>query len=533
MTHVAGFPANVSALLDDAARRWPAGHVLNFFEDDVRLTFRQLRDQSVALAAALGRDGVGKGDRLAVVLPNLPAFPLLWLATARLGAVIVPINPRFTADEVRFVLDDVRPTRIVADESVLGVVRDAADGLVAPDDIACWTGGAHGHLVLRGATITPSTTVDEEPPWPQVSVDDVFGINYTSGTTGFPKGCLLTHRSWLTMGLVTAGVLPEPPRRVLSDAPWFYLDAPLELVLALVVGAEQYTARRTSLSRFTGWLADFDIDYAEVWEALGDRVLDEDAEARLRARSRPLHLSVFGLPPELHRNLEQRLNAQVREFFGMTEIGMGMVEPFDSDAYVGSGACGVAAQFRETRVVDPDTLTDVADGSEGELWCRGPGLFLGYHNRPEANADCFPGDGWFRTGDLVRRDDAGHHFLVGRIKDMIRRSHENIAAREVEQALAGIEGVDVAAVVPVPDAFRGEEVKAFLLLADGVTDLDLPPETIAAQASQRLASYKVPRYFEYVAELPYTASGKVAKRVLRERAAGSVAGYDRVEQKWT
>lgn len=506
-------------LLDHAVRRWPDEPVLNFFQTPgSRVTFAELKQRCDALAAALVGFGVGHGTPVAVVLPNVMAFPVSWLAIARLGAVMVPINPSFTPDEIRFVIDDVSVKHVIADESFAPTL--AAAGL-SPDEhlFACdseaLSFGPNGRDI-----------VDDGSPilWPDVKPDDVVGIHYTSGTTGFPKGCVLTHRSWVIAAVVLAHVLPRTPRRMLSDAPYFYLDAPMELAFALLVGAEQYASRKVSLSKFVQWIIEYEIDYCEVWEALGDRIPDPDGEARLRERETPVMMSSFGLPGDQQAALEQRLNAVIREMFGMTEVGLATLVPYNENSLVGSGSCGKAAPFRETRVVDAETLTDVGDDEVGELWVRGPGLMVEYFRRPEVNAECFQPGGWFRSGDLARRDADGNLYIVGRLKDMIRRSHENIAASEVEAAVAKHPAVSSVGVIGVPDHLRGEEVKAFVVLNDGQTASDALATDILNAAGEHLAPFKVPRYVEFIDELPLTPSGKTAKRMLHDREKSS-AGH--------
>jgi len=251
-----------------------------------------------------------------------------------------------------------------------------------------------------------------------------------------------------------------------------------------------------------------------------------DAEVRLIRGNLAVHRS------DLHAELERRFRFPARAAFGMTEIGTGLTMPIEAKEMVGSGSCGIAGPFREACIADPDGKTLPA-GQSGELLIRGPGILKGYYNKPEATAAAFHGD-WFRTGDLAVQDENGFVTILGRIKEMIRRSGENISATEVEAALLAIPGVAEAAALPVPDALRGEEVKAYIVLRQGVSAEDLPPEQIIAQCSRRLAPFKVPRLIEYHATpLPRSTSGKVRKPdLVAEKSDLRSGSWDRVTGDW-
>jgi crotonobetaine/carnitine-CoA ligase len=396
--------------------------------------------------------------------------------------------------------------------------------------VVYWEAAALDALRCNGQPVQLPAPEELRPS--QVLPDDPAGIHYTSGTTGFPKGCVLTHRTWLIGASSKDSFIPVQPKRILTDTPFFYIDAPSELILALRTGAEQYVANRPSLSRFVAWLVEHDIDYAEVWEALCEKPVDPASEALLRGRNRLLYATTFGMRAGFQSDLERRLNAKIRECFGMTEVGLAMAQSFGDDWEVDSGSCGVATMSRQTRVVDPQTEQDVPPNEVGELWVRGPGLMLRYHNRPDANRESFRPGGWFRTGDLVRRDERGSHFIVGRVKDMIRRSHENIAANEVEAVIGRIDGVEEVAAIGVPDSFRGEEVKAFVVIADGADPHKLTASSLREQAAKSLAPFKVPRYWEFVEELPLTPSGKIKKVTLKEMDVDGPFGWDAETDTW-
>jgi crotonobetaine/carnitine-CoA ligase len=275
------------------------------------------------------------------------------------------------------------------------------------------------------------------------------------------------------------------------------------------------------------WVREHEIDFC-IYPAL--------AYKQPRSPQDGLHkvkrANIYGFPPGDHAGLEQRHDFYAREGFGMTEIGAGMIIPLEAADMVGSGSCGIPAPFRECRVADENGRT-VPVGTVGELLVRGPGIMKGYYRKPEANQGAFWGD-WFRTGDLFRQDENGYFYILGRTKDTVRRSGENIAAREVESILLEIPEIAEAAVVPVPDDARGEEVKAYLVLQPGLTRDDLPPDVVIRHCESKLAIFKIPRYLEYrAAPLPRTESGKILKPpLLREKQDLRSSSWDRVSQIW-
>src|SRR5262249_24836570 len=252
---------------------------------------------------------------------------------------------------------------------------------------------------------------------------------------------------------------------------------------------------------------------------------DDDARAQLR------RVATYGHAKAIHPDLERRFNVVAREGFGMTEVGSALSMPYEDTRMVGWGACGLPSAYRECRIWDQEGR-DVPQGAIGELVVRGPGVMKGYYKKPEANRKAFFGD-WLRTGDLFIQDERGYYSIVGRLKDMIRRSGENVAAREVEAALVAIEGVEDAAAIPVPDERRREEVKAYVILKPGFRKITLPPQRILDEVAKVLAPFKVPRYIEYVANLPKTPSEKIKKDVLKaEKPDLRADSWDLVEKRW-
>ena len=520
------FPGTMGALLDQAAERFGEREAFNFFERAERLTFRAFKEQVGRLANALADIGVAKGSHMAIMLPNIPAYPITWLALAKLGAVMVPVNNRYTARELRYVVEDSEADFLLIHADYFAVL-EAMDGRPAAltNDRIVTAGarreGCPHHWPDLVAAADPVFT----PPAP-VGPDDLLNIQYTSGTTGFPKGCMQTQRYWTQASHVAANCVDFPIRRILCAQFFYYLDPQFLLAMALRHGAAIYFADKLRASKFMAWVREHDIDFVFLFEPIFKQPPHpDDARNKLRLAC------LFGLTAANHAPLEARFGTTAREWFGMTELGPGTYMPMDADHMVGSASCGIPCPFRELSIRDPEGRP-VARGEVGELCARGPGIMLGYYNKPEANAESFWGE-WFRTGDLFRRDADGFYYIVGRVKDMIRRSAENIAAREVEAVLRSHPDIHEAAVVPVPDDYRDEEVKAYIQLVADKTARDLPPEAIHAHCAASLANFKVPRYIEYRDGFPYGPADRVEKqKLIAEKADLRADSYDRVDGVW-
>ncbi len=258
-----------------------------------------------------------------------------------------------------------------------------------------------------------------------------------------------------------------------------------------------------------------------------------DAVAKLRdhpglSEAKFAWVSIAGLSQSLHETLERKFNAPVRELYGLTETGSTLYMPTDAAHMLGSGSCGIPAPFRRCRIVAADGK-DVRPGEVGELWVTGRAILKGYYGKPEATAEAFVGE-WFRTGDLFRQDQAGYFYIQGRIKDSIRRSGENISAREIETIASAIPGVLETAAVAVKDELRGEEVKLCIALQPAYTRERITPEAVAAFCMARLAAFKVPRYVAYIDAMPRTSSNKIAKTELVGRDGQAI--FDRLKEVW-
>jgi long-chain acyl-CoA synthetase len=516
-------PANVGALLDQAAREVPNRVALDFFEDGEQLTYGELQRRVDRLANGMAKRGIGRGSHIGVMLPNVSALPVTWLALARLGAVMVPMNVAYTAREMDYVVNDGEVGWLVIDQERLPTLYAMAKRPTTLSDAQVLVpGGAPGHSAWEDLL---ADAADSAMAAASVGLDDLLNIQYTSGTTGFPKGCMLPHRYWLTLSKVSARRDGRVFERILAATPFFYMDPQWMMLMAFWQRATLYVARRQSASRFMEWVRRYHINFC-----LFPEVVFKQPPSPHDRDNAIVRVNVYGLHRENHAALEERFDFIAREAFGMTEIGSGLFMPIEATDMVGSGSCGVSSPFREARVADPDGNA-VPVGETGELLVRGPGILQGYYGKPEATKAAFHGD-WFRTGDLFRQDARGYFYIVGRVKEMIRRAGENISSREVEAVICSLPEIVEAAAVPVPDETRGEEVKTYVVLQPGLSRDDLPPEQIIAHCEAGLARFKVPRYVEYVAELPKTASGKIAKHLLNGEGAARGACFDRVAGRW-
>ena len=520
-------PRNIADLIGQAAAAAPDRLAWNFFESGEAITYRELRGAVNGLAQGLNRIGVKKGTHVAVMIPNLAAMPMSWLALGTLGAVMVPVNINYLERELAYVINDSDTEYAIVHAQYLPVLeRCIAAGEIRVDPARIIVvDPPQGSTWRDWRTLAGPPRDRYEPPEP-VGLDDLLNIQYTSGTTGFPKGCMLTQRYWLVSGKVNAFRDAREYGRILASTPFYYMDPQWLLLMAFYHRATLFVAARQSVSRFMGWVREFGINFC-----LFPYLIFKQPPSPEDGRNEVVRANLYGVPRDIHAKIEARFDLVLREAFGMTEVGSAMFMPIEATDMVGSGSCGVPSPFRECAVFDADGKP-AAPGEIGELCIRGAGIMLGYYNNPEATAKALRG-GWFHTGDLFRRDERGYFYIVGRQKDMIRRSSENIAAREVESVLNGIPAVLESAAVAVPDETRGEEVKAYIVLDPGIAPSDAVLGDIIRRCQQQLAKFKVPRYYTFRASLPKTPSLKIAKRVLQAEARGlAEPTYDRVAGHW-
>ncbi|MFE0175372.1 long-chain fatty acid--CoA ligase [Streptomyces sp. NPDC059002] len=461
------------------------------------LTYAQLDDMAARFAALLHAKGVRAGDRVAVALPNVLHFPVVYYGILRAGGVVVPMNPLLKSGEMAFVLRDCGARLVVAspacaDETTPAVAQAGAECLVA--DAA-----AFAALSRSTAPVTGSAGGAR---------DDTAVILYTSGTTGTPKGAELTHGNLVSNALTTARTLLRvgPDDVLFGGLPLFHAFGQTCALNSAVAAGSCLTL----LPRFdaAGALATLRRD--EVTVFLGVPTMYTALLQNGIGQPLPrLRLAVSGgasLPVELLHTAERDLGVTVLEGYGLSETSpVACFNPPDRPRKAGS--IGLPVHGVELRLVADDGSA-VATGQVGELAIRGENVMKGYWNRPDATARAFQ-DGWFLSGDLARVDDDGYYFIVDRKKDLVIRGGYNVYPREIEEVLYQHPDVAEAAVVGVPDPALGEEMAAVLVLRPGA---HTSPDELRSYVKERVAAYKYPRIVRIIDALPKGATGKILKR---------------------
>ena len=500
------------------------------------ISYRQLDGEVNRFAAALSKLGIRKGDKVAIVLPNIPQMVIATYAIFRLGAVAVMNNPLYTERELEHQLNDSDSTIVICMDLIVPRILSIRDRTQIKTIISCHlrdylpfplkqlfpivkkqmhrkTRGLEGVLeftdLLRSA---PS-----EPPHPEVSFDDIACLMYTGGTTGVSKGVMLSHAN-VSINVQQFSALlsdaEEGKETVIGILPFFHaagFTAAMNYCIyrgftnVLVPRPDPDTLLKLTVKYRPAYFGCVPTLYVGI---LNHPDLPKHDLSFIRA-------CISGAAPlaiETIREWDKRVGAPIIEVYGMTEMSpishtnpwLGKMKP---------GSVGIPLPDTDCKIMDVDTGShEMGVGESGEILLKGPQMTRGYYKKPEETAEAFR-DGWFHTGDIGYMDEEGYLFIVDRKKDMIIAGGFNIYPREIDEVLYEHPKVKEACAVGLPDPYRGETVKAFIVPRDGET---LTEEEVTAYCREKLAAYKVPKQIEFVEELPKSAIGKVLRRELRE-----------------
>ena len=514
----------VGRLLTRLAETFPNREALVYSHRDLRWTFRQLETEARLIARGLVASGVKRGDRVAVWATNVPEWIVLQFALAKIGAILVTVNTSLKAREIAYLLRQSEATTLFTiggfkDVDYLAELREARPGGVerlffigdaCPPD-------AKPYSTLRTvAAAVPEPALDHLES--EVGVDDVINMQYTSGTTGFPKGVMLSSRNIVNNGYwIGEGLGYTPDDRLCLCVPLFHCFGCVLGVLA----AYTHGACLCPIESFDATRVLEVVDREKCTALYGVPTmflaeLEHPDFARYDTSSLRTGIMAGALCPEplMRRVIDQMKMRELTIVYGLTETSPALTQtPRDADLIERTQTVGRVMPETEVRIVDPATGVDVPVGTDGELWARGYVVMKGYYKMPDATAAAITPDGWLRSGDQASIDAGGRVRITGRIKDIIIRGGENIAPKEVEDVLRTHPAIADASVYAVASEFFGEEVAAALRLHPGQS---VAPDEVQAYCRDRLAKFKVPRFVKVVDAFPLTASGKIQKFRLRE-----------------
>jgi malonyl-CoA/methylmalonyl-CoA synthetase len=502
---------NVYALF---ASCFPADRAAVFLETPDGRTFHyaKLEEETARLARFLTGLGVKPGDRVAAQVEKSPQALFLYLACLRAGFVYVPLNPAYRQAEIEYFLDDAAPAVIVCAPSSLETVRAAAR---ARGIAHFYTLDADG----RGTLTKASAATPPDFGITAVGADDTAVILYTSGTTGRPKGAMISHRNLAANAQALHDAWGFKPNDVLLHAlPIFHIHG---LFVAchcvLLSGGRMIFLPKFDFAEVVRWLPQ-----ATVFMGVPTyytRLLAHPGFGKETCK----HMRLFTcgsapLLPQTFQEFRERTGHTILERYGMTETGMNTSNPLRGERR--PGTVGPALPGVATRIVD-STGNEIATGEVGELQVKGDNMFKGYWRRPERRED-FTDDGYFRTGDLARRDADGYIAIVGRAKDLVISGGLNIYPKEIESYIDKLDGIVESAVIGVPHPDFGEAVVAVVVRAPNRDDIT--ERLVIEKLKSSIAGFKVPKRIVFVPDLPRNTMGKVQKNVLREKYTGLFAG---------
>jgi acyl-CoA synthetase (AMP-forming)/AMP-acid ligase II len=472
-------------------------------------TYAQFESAVRRVAASLVKLGFRKGDVFGIFSTNCPEYAVIFHAVAMLGGINTTLNPLYTAEEAAFQLNDARARFLIAAPLVSDKARAAA-AQSKVEEVFVFGEAEHARPfadLLAGDGNVPRVEIDP--------ANDLVALPYSSGTTGLPKGVMLTHRN-LVANMCQMDGLDYFHRddTLLCVLPLFHIyGLVVVLNMGLHLGATIITMPRFDLEQFLGLIQKYRVTLSHivppiVLKLAKDPLVDDYDLSSLKM----IFSGAAPLGPDLSRECMQRIGCGIRQGYGMTETSPVTHSSPADPAKMKLGSVGTPAPNTECKLVDPAAGDELGPNQEGEVCVRGPQNMKGYLNNPEATARTIDAEGWLHTGDIGYADEDGHFFIVDRVKELIKYKGFQVAPAELEAVLLTHPAVADAAVIPCRDDEAGEVPKAFI-----VTKLDTSAEAIMEYVASRVAPHKKIREVEFIAQIPKSLSGKILRRVLVEK----------------
>ncbi|OFW57981.1 MAG: long-chain fatty acid--CoA ligase [Candidatus Solincola sediminis] len=521
----------IHELVSIGANAFPDKPALNFFGSEI--SFWDLRTLIQKFATALGALGVEKGERVGLHLPNIPQYPIAYYAALSLGAIVVNLNPLYTADEIKQMAETTGLTTLISFDMMLDNIRPVVADLDIPrvivtkvtDFIQGMPVSTAKDLELEKGWHHFSEMIDSVPspkrPRIEISTEDPAVIQFTGGTTGIPKGAVLTHGNVVSAALqafmwgsATTGIIPAERRSVVAILPYFHVYGNIvALNWGMISCATQIMIPRFDIDEMMNLLANFpEITFFPAVPTIINAVINHPRaeELQLDRKIGLLNSGAAPMPVELIEQVKD-MGIYFSEGFGMSESSsLGLSNPILGLKKAGS--IGIPFPDNDVKLVNiEDGVTEVSVGEPGEMIMKGPLIMKEYWDNPEETAKQIK-EGWLHTGDVAVRDEDDYLFIVDRIKDMIIAGGYNIYPREIDEVLFQHPKVADAVAVGISDQYRGETVKAFIVLQPGE---ECSTEELISFCKEKLAAYKVPKIIEFRDELPKSAIGKVLRKILR------------------
>jgi len=511
---------NVSSFLDDSAIKHANKPAYTFM--DTTLTYAQINAAANQVANGLIANGIKKGDKVALSCLNVPYFPIVYFGILKMGGVVVPLSVLLKTDEIVFHLENSHALAYFCFEGTADLPMGEMGFAAYNQSDRC---EQFYNIMGNPASSSPFDCVSTlaalmqgmSPQFDtlETSSEDTAIIVYTSGTTGQPKGAELTHSNLVMNVMVNQEFIHIRPDDVqLVVLPLFHIFAmTVQMNLGIYKGSHSILLPRFDANDAYGLMVKHKVTvFAGVPTMYWGMVNGMNNENDVSKITDNLRLAVSGgaaLPMAVLVDFKDKYHVDILEGYGMSE-GSPVVTFNQPDVGRKPGSIGTPIWGVQVKLVD-DSGIEVATGEKGELWYKGHNVMKGYYNRPEANAETIT-DGWLHSGDVAIKDKDGFYFIVDRTKDMIIRGGLNVYPRQVEEVMIQHEAVSLVAVIGIPDEKMGEEIKAFVVLNEGMT---VSIDELKNFTKERLASYKYPRVIEFLDALPMSATGKILKKELR------------------